>query len=570
MARVVLLVAASLLVASLTRVPLASGAQRELSRAERAARDAQREFESYRRFRLPRVYPRGGECDLTIGRFCYWDDNYDAVLPPERPGVDSARTRLRSTLDSLSALDSSSDYIAGQRVRYALEAGDAISGVALLDGCAATRWWCLALRGLVWHRVGDASHSTATFDSALVAMPDTLRCDWMDLRDWLPSGTDLSDSKHPDCAEQERLSARVLWLAAPLLSWRPAATRDEFLSRRTMLAILSETATPHRISWGSDLEELTLRFGWPDRWAREEEMSYSMLTTPEVKVVGHEPTPSFSFVPDRHALESPLEASPDDWELMKNRRPPMRYAPGWLTFIDTLPVQIARFNRAGGDSMVIVAAFNGRASLGDGDSTLHAAALLAVAAESTLASGHSPGAVKGAVTLAAANRPALAAVEIVDSTNLRAARWRGAVAPLERSALVSDLLVGIAGSAAPPILLDSAAPHAMAPLQLSPGDTMALYWETYAHPTPDHPTRVALRLVPLSAGFFGRIGRVFGLSHPDPPVSLAWDDPGRAAAEVGRSLRVAIPDVPRGKYRIELVVDAGGRRGRAARKIVVR
>lgn len=585
MVRVVLLASTSLLAASLARVPLATGAQRPRSPAERAARDAQRSFEGFRRFQLPRVAAREGGCDITIGRFCYWDDNDDTPLPAERPSVGRARTRLRATLDSLSALDSSSDYILGQRVRYALEDRDALAAAALLDSCAATPWWCLALRGLAWHSVGDESRSASAFDSALVAMPDTVRCDWMDLRAWLPHGTRLSNNKHPDCAERERLSARVFWLAAPMLTWRSEATRDEFLARRTLLTILAGTATPHRIAWGSDLVEVALRFGWPDGWAREEATS-SMIATAEIRVVGHEPTPSYIFVPSRRALESPLEASPDDWRLTGNRQPTMRYAPGWLAFIDTLPVQIARFNRAGGDSMLVVAVFDARASLIDSsgvsrhdspsvsasasDTTLRAAAMLAVAPESTLVARQAPDLPSGTLMLQAESRPVLAAVELVDSARAWAMRWRGAVRPLERSALVSDLLVGIAGAAAPPILLDSAAPHAIAPLRVSAGDTIALYWESYARATPDRPARVALRLVPLSAGFFSRVARSLGLAHAEPPVSLAWDDPGRAGAEMGRALRVAIPAVPRGSYRIELVVEAGGARSTTARKIVVR
>ena len=571
MARVALLAATSLLAASLTRVPLAAGAQR--SSAERAARDAQRDFESYRRNRLPRVAARGGNCDLTIGRFCYWDDNHDRPFPTEAPAIGRERARLRAALDSLAAEDSSSDYIAGQRVRYALEAGDTLAATSLLESCAATPWWCLALRGLAWHHAGLEPRSVATFDSMLAAMPDTLRCEWLDVDEWLPSGTHLSEAKHPDCSERERLSARVLWLAAPLLTWRREATRDELLARRTLLATLYGTRTPHRIAWGSDLVEVALRFGWPDRWAREEE-SVNSFAAPEIRVVGHEPTPSFAFVPDRHALESPLEASPDDWKLVESRKPSMRYAPGWLTMIDTLPVQVARFRRADGDSMLVVAAFDAHPTLADSaspsDPTLRAAALVAVAAESTLALGESRGSSRGAITLAAASRAVLAAVEIVDSSHARAARWRGAVQPLDRSALLSDILVGIAGAAAPPILLDSAAPHAIAPLRVSAGDTIALYWESYARPTPDAPARVALRLVPLSAGFMTRVARALGLGRAKPPVSLAWSDPGREAGEVGRSLRVAIPDVPRGRYRIELVVQAGGKRGRTARVIVVR
>jgi hypothetical protein len=604
------LVSASLLAAALPCVPRAADAQRPRTPAEHAARDAQRSFESYRRFQLPRVVARGGACDVTIGRFCYWDDNRDSPLPAERASVARARERLRASLDSLGALDSSSDYIAGQSVRYALEAHDVGAATAFLENCAATPWWCLALRGLAWHRAGDEPRSAAAFDSALVAMPEALRCEWLDVEKWLPRGTHLWSGDHPDCAERERLGARVLWLAAPLLTWRPEATRDELLARRTLLKILRGTSTPHRIGWGSDLVEIALRFGWPDSWAREDE-AINSLVTPEIRVVGHEPTPSFNFVPDHEALESPLEASPDDWQLIGNRKPPMRYAPGWLAMIDTLPVQIARFLRAGGDSMLVVAAFDARAMLADttiaavnpadddesdgrlapsgedgsssaagfgtppsaSDSvaTPRAAALLAVSPESTLTASETPRDSSGAIVLASERRPVLAAVEVLDSARARAARWRGAIQPLDSSAMVSDILVGLAaGGAPPPILLDSAVPRAIAPLLVSAGDTVALYWESYAHATPDHPVRVALRLVPLSSGFFGRIARSLGLKHREPPVSLAWDDPGRAGSQPGRALRVAIPDVPEGSYRIELVVEAGGRRESTARKIVVR
>ncbi len=570
----------------------------------------QRTFESYRRFQLPRVVPRGGNCDVTIGRFCYWDNNDDTPLPAEREGVIRARERLRASLDSLAALDSTSDYIAGQSVRYALEAHDAQAAIAFLDDCDATPWWCLALRGLTWHRAGSESRSTAAFDSALAIMPDAFRCEWLDVEKWLPPGTHLRDDDHDDCAGREQAARHVLWLAAPLLTWQPEATRNELLARRTLLRILRGTATPHRLGWGSDLVEVSLRFGWPDSWAREDEEVNSLVTPPGIRVVGEEPKPSFSFVPARHALESPLEAAPDDWQLDGNRKPPMRYAPGWLTMIDTLPVQIARFLR-GGDSMLVVAAFDARVMLADSivatarspdgngseeqvassaapgasstgmlgaspgtpDSAAapRAAALLAVSAESTLAASEAARDTSGAILLASTRRPVLAAVEVRDSAHSRAARWRGSVQPLDSTALLSDILVGLAaGGAPPPILLDSAASRAIAPLVVSAGDTIALYWESYAHASTEHPARVRLRLVPLSSGFFGRVAHALGLKHKEPPVSLAWADPGDPGSQPGRALRVAIPDVPDGSYRIELVIEAGGRQGSAAREIVVR
>lgn len=604
-----MLASASLLATVFPCVSRGVDAQRPRTPAEREAREAQRSFERYRRYQLPRVLPRGGGCDISIGRFCYWDDNEDEPLPAERANVTRARERLRASLDSLRALDSTSDYITGQSVRYALEADDLDAAISFLDGCNATPWWCLSLRGLAWHSAGDEPRSTAAFDSALAIMPEPYRCEWLDVEKWLPSGTDLWDDDD-DCAEHERVAARLLWLAAPLLTWQPEATRNELLARRTLLRILRGTSTPHSIGWGSDLVELALRFGWPDSWAREDE-SINSLAPPQIRVVGQEPRPSFDFVPDRHALESPLEASPDDWDLGGGRRPRMRYAPGWLSTIDRLPVQVARFLRAGGDSMLVVAAFDARVTLTDSvvasgsaadrdrsdervtasaddgappasifrasrsipDSAFapRAAALLAVSADSVLAVGEGAQDSSGAITLISARRPVLAAVEVVDLAHSRAARWRGSVQPLDSSALLSDILVGIAaGGAPPPILLDSAASRAIAPLIVTAGDTIALYWESYASASPEHPARVSLRLVPLSSGFFGRVARALGLAHREPPVSLAWEDPGDPLARPGRALRVAIPDVPDGSYRIELVIEAGGRKESTARRIEVR
>jgi hypothetical protein len=565
----VLVVASTSLVAAMSpRVSPGAAAQQPRSPAEREASDAQRDFEVFRRFRLPRTASHGERCDIAIGRVCYWHDNADAPLPAEQVSVTIARERLRARLDSLRALDATSDYVIGQSVRYALDARDARAAATLLRDCGATSWWCLALRGLAWHRASEESLATAAFDSALAAMPDSIRCEWLDVSKWLPPDVHLPDDTAGGCAERDRFARRVVWLAAPLLTWRPAAARNEFLARRAFLRTVRGTATPHSVGWGSDIDELALRFGWPDSWAREDEAVHS-IATPQIRVVGHEPTPSFDFVPDRHAFEAPLDASPDDWRHTGRRKPRMRYAPVWLSTIDTLPVQIARFQRAGGDSMLVVAAFDVRVVLGDSAIDPHAAGVLTASPESTLVAATSDSG--AAIVLVAARRPVLAAVEVVDPARTYAARWRGSVQPLDSAALVSDILVGrAAGGSPPPVFLESAASRAIAPLVVSAGDTLALYWETYARATREHPARVRLRLVPLSSSFFGRLARTLRLKHRGPPVSLAWDDPGEPDARPGRALRVAIPDVPEGSYRIELTIQADGRRESAARTIVVR
>lgn len=539
-----------------------AGGQSLASKPERQARHAQREFEVLRRALLPRVPARTGGCDVTIGDMCYWDDNGDAPLPPERARIARARDHLRSSLDSLGAIDSANDYIMGQRVRYAVEAGDAAGAVAIVAHCAATPWWCAALRGFAYHRAGVEAASAAAFDSALSAMPDSLRCKWLDVRPWIPSGTraDPSDDAN-DCAARAEMSRRVFWLSAPLLTWRRDAVRDELFSRRTLIKLLSGTANPQFTFWRWDSEALSLRYGWPDQWAREDNPVGS-IDFATVRVVGDEPRPSFSVVPNQRALEAPFTAKPRDWHLIDNRSALMRYAPRWLRSIDTLPVQIARFRH--GDSMVVVAAFDAQTLIDSGSTAIVAAASLSsgLVPESTLAIGLTTSAPTGAIVLAAPARPALGAVEVFDSAGGRAARWRAGIAPLPESAAISDLLVGRAGSSFAAQTPDAAAGAALPTPRISVRDTLVLYWETYLRPPPGVPVHVTVRLT-RAAGLFGRI---FG--HKNVGPGLSWDDASPDSIP-GRSIRFGVAGVPPGHYRVEVTVEAPHAHGTAGRDIDV-
>ena len=535
---------------------------------EQEARHAQREFEVLRRALLPRVPARTGGCDFTIGDLCYWDDNAEQPLPPERPRVARARDELRSSLDSLGAIDSANDYIVGQRVRYAIEAGDTAGAAAAVAHCAATAWWCEALRGFAWHRTGAEAASAAAFDSALAEMPDSLRCKWLDVRAWIPSGTRADphdDPKH--CAARDAMSARVFWLSAPLLTWRRDAVRDELFSRRTLITLLSGTANPQFTYWRWDSEKLSLRYGWPDQWARED-APIGSVDFAGVYIVGDEPRPSFSVVPTQRALEAPFTAKPGDWHLIENRTALMRYAPRWLRSIDTLPVQIARF-RAHGDSMVVVAAYDGHALVDSGSRSMVAAASLStgLAPESTLAIGLTTSAPAGAIVLVAPARPALGAVEVFDSVGGRAARWRAGIAPLPQSAAISDLLVGRAGSEFDARTPDAAARAAISTLRVGVRDTLALYWETYLRPPPGVPVRVTVRLT-RAAGLFGRMGRALGLGHAHVGPALSWEDASPDSIP-GHSIRFGVADLPPGRYRIEVTVQTPHAHGTAARDIDV-
>src|SRR5689334_20605040 len=91
----------------------------------RGARSAQSSFETFRRLRLPRsTSSHGGACDVRIGRYCYWrgDDEDDDPQPDEAPAIRDRRSELIQLLDSASRALPGDPWLAGQRVRYLVEA----------------------------------------------------------------------------------------------------------------------------------------------------------------------------------------------------------------------------------------------------------------------------------------------------------------------------------------------------------------------------------------------------------------------------------------------------------------
>src|SRR4030095_9539547 len=70
-----------------------------------AAKNAQLQFEQYRRNNLPESHSsRGGNsCDEQVGRFCYWYDEKEPPAPREPDRIRDARTRLIRLLDSAAA-----------------------------------------------------------------------------------------------------------------------------------------------------------------------------------------------------------------------------------------------------------------------------------------------------------------------------------------------------------------------------------------------------------------------------------------------------------------------------------
>ena len=516
-----------------------------------AARKAQRTFERVRRNRLPVVYGGHPTCDVTIGRMCYWDDNRDPPLPPEPPRIAQERDRLLHALADAAARAPADDWIAGQRVRYQLEASRPADAIQVARACHGTRAWCAALRGLALHAHGNDVEANAAFDSVLAAMPERERCKWTDLSPWL-DGDVAKRYHHLDCTARDSLNAQVWWLAQPLAIRPGLDARAEFLSRQTMIHLLEHADNPDGMPWGNDLASLLVRYGWPSSWALEDDGVPRIADPTGRPVIGHEPTPSFDVVPTSRAFEDPTTARVDDWPLTE-RRAVMRYAPVYVDTLTALTHQVTRFRR--GDSMLVVAAYDLDANTAWTADTLRAGLVLAssptavvAARTATRATAH------GAFAAIVPSRPLLMSLEVLAADARRAARTRYGIAPVPDSSPLSDILLlvprdSLRGS------LAELLPAARGSDTVTAGDTIGLYWECYAPITPVEPLTVRLRVVPAKRGWAHGVAHALHLASTPTPIALEWTDPGRPDGAIGRTLRLGLRDLPPGRYSVEISIE---------------
>jgi hypothetical protein len=329
---------------------------------------------------------------------------------------------------------------------------------------------------------------------------------------------------------------------------------------------------PYATSWGKDVEEVGLRYGWPVAWTREPPKPADIGTG---NIVGHEPRPAHDFVPTRRAMDDPVHAVADDWSL-ESRLAHSRYAPTYADSFFVLGHQLARFRR--GDSAVFVAAYDVEGDDAWARGPLRAGFALTTSPESTLAlMVRDDAPARGALMLRApATTGALAGVELYSAQARRAARARYGVAPLKPGAALSDILLVRADGYADAAIADLAdvVPRALGRATVEEGGSVGLFWETYlAPPRPDttadddsedadsvttQSLAVSLTIVPIDISFARRLAIALRLSQRPSPVTLKWDDSGRKAGAAGHVLVLHTDGIPAGKYRLELSVSGAG------------
>ena len=532
---------------------VARDTQRVAKAAADAARDAQRSFERERRRSLPWWNgPTPRRCDEVVGRFCLWHDEDPGFDPgPEREKVKAAREALLTILRRSSDLSPADGWVAGQRVRYLVEAGRLEEARSVAAVCAAEAWWCSALMGYAMHALGAFPAADSHYAVALASMPAEERCRWRDLSDLLEG--DLLDSYEDlSCERREALERRIWWLADPMYMVPGNDRRTEHFSRHVLNRLQPGAASPYGVAWGPDLEEILIRYGWPQSWSRRRQPVYSAGRR-RPSITGHDPHRSFRFLPPADLVSEFATIASADWEL-EPRRPHEEYLPKYASSFDDeeegFEHQLAIFRR--GDSAFLIGAYEWTTDSLPPDTPLRVALVCSRESGGSRVAESETADRRGVLTMLAPPETCVLAIEALAASVGRAARVRlgRRIAAFHDGPAISDiLLLDPAPSQAVPGSLEEALDLVRPSMRVRPGERVALLWELYGV---REGTRLDVRvsLTKPRKSLLRRAAEWIGLARDeDPTVSLEWrEESVGGPGPVARFLEVQIPDLSEGDY----------------------
>ena len=520
------------------------------------AHNLQASFEMRRRRMLPRFYIGAVDSNhcLIVGRFCEWHPNVkDYTVPDEGRDIIKARNELLRELERASAVLPGDDWIVGQRVRYMIEGHDS-STIAVARACRATKWWCDALLGLSQHVRGDFLAADSAYASALDEMPSPLRCHWMNLSPLLDD--DIRGTYHKmTCAQREAADARIWWVSDPLYMTPGNERRTEHYSRVLHTMLEENSVNTYGLSWGGDLAELILRFGWAEKWTQEPSSGMYMDAKPSI--TGHEREPGYHFFLTQRPPDSLAQIVDSIFDIFQFP-PREQYSPAYTNGFVRLDAQVAHFRR--GDSTKIVAAFDVATDTIFGKHEF-AAAVVAMGDEATSPSmtliDESPK--RNVLTVTTPWREQLIGVELLAKDSTAAARWRSGFAeiPLDSGRVsVSDLLF-VDGAPSLPTSLDEATTRAHGGTRFRRNVQVGLFWEIYGSTPADSALPVTLTITPVNEGLLRRAFRVLRIVPKASPLNIRWQENGAAGVMSPRSVVLDLSAMPAGKYSVKIEVGTG-------------
>lgn len=552
----------------------------------RQAKRAQSRLERFRETHLPWTRDGAGyTCDVDIGRFCFLYDYQDDPWPMfgDDPDLIQRRDELIELLDEAQLQLPGDAWILGQRIYYRTELGLWDEALVQAQTCQAEPWWCAAVEGFVRHVRGEFLPAERAFDRALDLMDGERASKWTSAEKILGRGSRAAlEGKSRSGPEW-----RTVWmLADPLLLVEGNDRRTAHFARWVLAEIRTDARNPQGISWGRDMTEITVRFGWSRGWMRRR--SWSGLNGFPT-VTGRSIRKGRDWMPPTDVLRDPAAVTGGMW-VPEDVTPQNLYTPYYAP--DLLPSagQVAIFHR--GDSVMVVAATGipgapeepprpGADSLPEDavvtwpDLPLREGApregLFLIDDQGEIVASHErPGTGGGGLVVHAPAGHYWLSLEAWIPREGRAARLRqGVTADALEPDLVtlSDLLLLDATTdefERPEETLPLVRPN----LELAAGEAVTVAWELYGLGWRDEVVQFELAVFPTGGGLLSTIGRWF-TNGSDDPLRVSWTEVGPARPGPWfRHNRIDLSDLESGEYLIQLRVRLRGREDLSVSRVV--
>lgn len=560
------------------------------------AREAQRDFESFRESRIPpRTRAGAGRCDVRIGRICHWFGGAgEADFPPEPVETGMARQRLIVTLGRILG-EVRDPWVLGQLVFYLVEEGRRGQAEQVARDCGLEdAWWCDALLGYTLHMDGRFVAAEAAFRDAVARLPDEERERWTTPRFLFSSeGEERFREAPPD--ERERMWERLWRFSDPLFLVEGNDRLTDHQARLVLSRIKEDAAHPFQIPWAEDLEEALVRYGMNVGWSRVQSLPRAGggVLQDNRSVVGHHHSASRGYLFPEEFVASPSDVPPEAW-ITAPVEARTWYAAPYAPDFRALETQVARFRR--GDSLLVVGAYRpdeasplaalpgareeavnpfddwGGFDDEEGEEGLATALFLVPEDGGELHRADGDGR-SGVVTLRAPTGRYVSSLEVFDEAAGAAWRARQGVVqtPLARGiAGLSDVVILDEGAPLPESL-DEAIPLLRPGIRVGVGERFVLAWEVYGLAVEDR-ARITIGFTSGRPGFLRRVGEFLGVVEPEVPVEVSFDEtvPDDRVQTVFRAIEMGLPELEPGEYTLHVQLELPGREPAiASRPIVV-
>jgi hypothetical protein len=540
------------------------------------ARRAEYRYERLLRALAPRALGSGygTDCDEVVGRFClrYGDDGRepDDTARAEREQVVEARKAAIDAFRRLFSYTPGDLRVAGPLVRYLAEDGREREGVSAARSFAwatTDSIWGPLLLGFALHNDAQEAAAERQFTLAMSRMPPREREEFENLHVFL-STAEWHRLERMGPAAQVRYERRFWRLADPLYVTPGNERWNEHIARHVWARLLSRAPrVVGTVSWGKDLEELTLRYGVPtsrERVQGREWWSFDMIDhfSPRAQAF------TTSNLLTKGYPVTPLPGTPDPLDSVRVRS---SFAPAGVLKLLPFPSQVARFPARGDSVTVRVEAELPLDSLGTSARNLATGIFVLDTAANLLAKEvdrqrtYGPMVrVAGEFTLAPGR--IIYSVEAYDSLSHRGARARYALPldpyPAGQPALSDILLTHPFGNDPLPRGRADLRDAALAGASVEAGSNVGIYAEIHRLAGDrDGRTRysVGIAVEPMggrsvAARVAHWFGRAIGLAHDHPPPSVSWTAEGRAGQPVIVAMDLQMSSTSPGLYRIQLTV----------------